>query len=68
MMDYVNALWLAVQARLEAALRRDDEGQTLVEYALILVLIAIVVIIVLTLVGTNVNNIFNRVATTLNLP
>jgi pilus assembly protein Flp/PilA len=36
----------------------DDEGQTLVEYALILVLIAIVVIAVLTVLGGQIGSVF----------
>ncbi|MFD3166076.1 Flp family type IVb pilin [Herpetosiphon sp. NSE202] len=43
-----------------------EEGQGLVEYALILALIAIVVIAVLTLLGKNVNNKLGSVASTLN--
>ena len=38
-----------------------EEGQGLVEYALILVLIAVVVIAVLTLLGTQVSDIFERI-------
>jgi len=38
-----------------------EEGQGLVEYALILVLIAIVVIVVLGLLGTAVSNIFQTI-------
>ena len=41
--------------------KEKEEGQTLVEYALILVLIAIVVIVALTLTGTTVSNIFNNI-------
>ncbi len=39
-----------------------EEGQGLVEYALILVLIAVVVIIILTLLGTQVSTIFSRIS------
>ena len=42
-----------------------EEGQGLVEYALILVLIAIVVIIVLTLLGEQVSAIFQEIAAAL---
>ena len=42
-----------------------EEGQGLVEYALILVLIAVVVIGALTLLGQNINNIFNNLAKTI---
>lgn len=38
-----------------------EEGQGLVEYALILVLVAIVVIAVLTLLGPAIGNIFSRI-------
>ena len=39
----------------------QEEGQGLVEYALILVLIAIVVIAVLVLVGPAVGNVFSEI-------
>ena len=45
-----------------------EEGQGLVEYALILVLIAIVVIAALTLTGNSISNIFNKITTNLALP
>jgi pilus assembly protein Flp/PilA len=40
---------------------KSEKGQTLVEYALLLVLIAIVVIAMLRGVGGNVNNAFSTV-------
>jgi pilus assembly protein Flp/PilA len=39
-----------------------EEGQGLVEYALILVLIAIVVIVILTVLGTQVSTIFSSIS------
>ncbi|MCD4737692.1 MAG: Flp family type IVb pilin [Anaerolineae bacterium] len=39
-----------------------EEGQGLVEYALILVLIAVVVIIILTLLGGRVSSIFSTIS------
>jgi pilus assembly protein Flp/PilA len=39
-----------------------EEGQGLVEYALILVLVAIVVIVVLTFLGEQVTNVFQNIA------
>ncbi len=39
-----------------------EEGQGLVEYALILVLIAIVVIVVLTILGNSVSAIFSTIS------
>ncbi|HUY10518.1 MAG: Flp family type IVb pilin [Candidatus Dormiibacterota bacterium] len=41
----------------------DEEGQGMVEYALILVLIAIVVIVILTVVGHRVSDVFSNINT-----
>jgi pilus assembly protein Flp/PilA len=38
-----------------------EEGQGLVEYALILVLVAIIVIAILTLLGPQIGNVFSRI-------
>ena len=40
---------------------RDEEGQGMVEYALIIALIAIVVIVVLRVVGTDIRAIFQSI-------
>ena len=40
---------------------RHDEGQGLVEYALILVLVAVVVIVILALLGPTISEIFTDV-------
>jgi pilus assembly protein Flp/PilA len=42
--------------------QRPENGQGMVEYALILVLIAVVVIVILTTVGKRVNNIFSNIS------
>ena len=42
---------------------RNEEGQGMVEYALILVLIAVVVIVVLILLGNQVKNVFCNIST-----
>lgn len=42
-----------------------EDGQGLVEYALILVLVSITVIILLSLLGTEVGKVFNDVTNTL---
>ncbi|MGZ8475073.1 MAG: Flp family type IVb pilin [Candidatus Limnocylindria bacterium] len=48
-------------------LRRDDEeGQTLVEYGLLLALIAIVVIAALVVLGPIVSGIFDEIGDSLN--
>jgi pilus assembly protein Flp/PilA len=39
-----------------------EEGQGLVEYALIIVLVAIVVIVALTALGPIISNVFDRIA------
>ena len=51
--------------RIQLAKMRAEEGQALVEYALIISLIAVVAITMLTLTGTNVNKILNSIATAL---
>jgi pilus assembly protein Flp/PilA len=40
---------------------RHEEGQGLVEYALVLVLVAIVVIAILALLGPQIGNVFSRI-------
>jgi pilus assembly protein Flp/PilA len=46
-------------------LRTREEGQALVEYALLLALIAVVSIAVLTVLGTKVSHIFSKISTSL---
>jgi pilus assembly protein Flp/PilA len=46
-----------------ASLRRDEEGQGLAEYALILALIAIVAILALIFLGGEISEILNNVGT-----
>jgi pilus assembly protein Flp/PilA len=41
--------------------RRYENGQSLLEYALILMLVAIIVIIVITLLGPAISNMFSNV-------
>ncbi|MGV8954551.1 MAG: Flp family type IVb pilin [Cypionkella sp.] len=51
-----------VKLQLKAAALRDDRGATAVEYGLMVALIAIVIIVAVTLLGTNLNSLFGRVA------
>jgi pilus assembly protein Flp/PilA len=44
-----------------AALRDREDGQAMVEYALLLSLIAVVSIGILTAIGTNVSTIFSKI-------
>jgi len=41
---------------------RNQEGQDLLEYALLVALIALVAVAAVTLTGTNVNSIFEQIA------
>lgn len=52
---------LSLITRLQSIVRRD-EGQDLLEYALLVALIALVAVGAITLAGTNVNSIFGRIA------
>ena len=44
----------------------DEEGQTLVEYGLLLALIAIIIIVALLFLGPIISQLFQNVGTTLN--
>jgi pilus assembly protein Flp/PilA len=44
---------------------RDEEGVTAIEYGLIAFLIAVVIIGAVTLVGTNLQGVFNQIAAAL---
>lgn len=44
---------------------REEDGQTLVEYGLLVALIALVVIAILTLLGTKIQNVFVRINTSI---
>jgi pilus assembly protein Flp/PilA len=57
----IHGAYLALRARLDR-----EEGQALVEYALILALIAVLSIAVLQALGINVSRIFNKVNTQLS--
>jgi pilus assembly protein Flp/PilA len=46
-------------------LRRDEEGQGLAEYALILALIAIVAIVALVFLGTQIANILSEIGSSI---
>jgi len=52
-------------ARIQLAKMQAEEGQALVEYALIISLIAVVAITMLTLTGNNSNGILNSIANAL---
>jgi pilus assembly protein Flp/PilA len=68
-MNRIGSLWIALQNAVHRSLtaprprtRRGEEGQGMVEYALVLVLIAVVVIVTVALVGKKVSNVFSNIS------
>jgi pilus assembly protein Flp/PilA len=59
-------LWMTTVVGRVQQLKERDEGQAMVEYALILGLVSVVAITVLTAIGTDVNVIFDKVKTALD--
>ena len=53
-----------VREFLDRVWSQEEVGQTLIEYALIVLLISIVVIVVLGLLGGDVNNVFTTIRNT----
>jgi Flp pilus assembly pilin Flp len=53
MSELINRLWL------------DEEGQDIAEYAVMLAVILVIVIGTVRLIGTNANNVFSEVASTI---
>jgi pilus assembly protein Flp/PilA len=53
--------WLSLSSSPLHSLRRDERGQGLLEYALILMLVAIVVVGALILVGVDIDGLFESV-------
>lgn len=53
-------MWTAIQSRFN-----DEEGASLVEYALLVALIAVVAIVAVTVVGQKVSSNFDNVASNL---
>ncbi len=56
MINYLNGLYVRMMNAV-----RSEKGQTIVEYALLLVLIAIVVILIVKGVGLSANNAYSKV-------
>ncbi|KAA3639510.1 MAG: Flp family type IVb pilin [Armatimonadetes bacterium] len=54
-------LWEAFQARIT----NDEDGASMVEYALLVALIAIIAIVAVALVGTSVSTTFSEIASSL---
>lgn len=62
-MKFLNDIATKIAVRFQNA--KEEAGQTLVEYGLIVALISIVAIAALTLVGTEVEGVFDSVGNTL---
>ena len=54
-------LWMATLIGRVQQLKERDEGQAMVEYALILGLVSVVTITILGTIGTDVNTLFQKV-------
>jgi len=63
MLDRFN-LWVAALVGRAQELERED-GQAMVEYALILALVSVVALVALKAIGTNVDSIFNKIGSAL---
>ena len=61
--ELVARAWVALQAWKATLIQRDDDGQGMVEYALILAFVALVTIVILTVLGQRVTNTFNNAST-----
>jgi pilus assembly protein Flp/PilA len=59
---------MAYLVRLVSSLRRREDGQDLLEYALLVALIALVAVAAVTAAGVKVNAIFNAIANALPVP
>lgn len=57
--------WAALLHALRRAQEKTENGQGLVEYAMILVLVVIVVMILLTMLGPWVGNVYSNIINTL---
>lgn len=68
MLSTLQARLQELVARAKERIQNREEGQGMVEYALILVLIAVVVIVILGIVGHQVNNVFSNISNGLAQP
>ncbi len=66
MIEFAVAQQLKLREMVENLLRRDEEGQDMIEYALLAALISIVAIAIILLVGPTISTIFQDVVNALN--
>ncbi len=67
MFNYITELYVKMTEGIKSKFR-NEEGQTLVEYALILVLIAIVVIVIMKVLGRTTSNVYGSATSALANP
>ena len=65
MIDFVVAQQLKLHRMVAAFVARDEEGQDMIEYALLAALISIVAIALILLVGPYIDNLFSDVTNAL---
>jgi pilus assembly protein Flp/PilA len=65
MTNFMTEQYVKITSRLASLLKRED-GQTLVEYALLLVLIAIVVIAAVRILGHKACNVYTSIGSSLS--
>jgi Flp pilus assembly pilin Flp len=61
MLEYTQRLWVYIQT----SVRPRDEGQTLVEYALIIALVSIGLVTALTVLRSDIEAVFTRIGSVL---
>jgi len=61
-MSRIYATLITLTSLVEDRVRRDEKGATAVEYGLLVGLIAVVIIAAVTLLGGNLNDMFNDIA------
>ena len=61
-MSRIYATLITLTSLVEGRVRRDEKGATAVEYGLLVGLIAVVIIAAVTLLGGNLNDMFNDIA------
>jgi len=64
-MRYTNTLILRAMARAQAVSAKPEKGATAVEYGLMVALISVVIIVAVTTIGTQLDRLFDEVATRL---
>jgi Flp pilus assembly pilin Flp len=62
------ASWQGGQQRMELLrrLRGDEKGQDIAEYAVMLAVILVIVVATVRLIGSNANNVFSQVASSIH--